>query len=73
LKSCHRSQRRICTKKGEDISIIQSRKRKGAGVCKGSVEEGVYQAIKITTDVTGVLCAKKRWKKEDGARLSISE
>jgi len=32
----------ICTEKGEDISIIESRKRGGAGVCKGSVEKGVY-------------------------------
>ena len=49
----------ICTKKEEDISVIESRKRRGAGVCKGSVEEGVYQAIEITTDITGVLCAEK--------------
>jgi len=29
--------------------------------------------IKITTDITGVLCAKERWKEKDGAELSIFE
>ena len=51
-------------------------------ICKGSKtitrlskksKEGVYQAIEITTDITGVLCAKERWKEEDGIRLEISE
>ena len=73
LGSCYRSQRRFYTKKGEDISIVKSRKRGSTGVCERSAEEGVYQAIEFTTDVTGVLYAKKRWEEEDGARLSISE
>jgi len=38
----HRSQRRICTKKREDVSIIKSRKRGSSEVCEGSVEEGIY-------------------------------
>ena len=42
LRSYHRSQRGICTKKREDISIIKSRKRESVEVCKGSVEERVY-------------------------------
>ena len=42
-------------------------------VCKRLVEEVIYQTIEVTTDVTGVLCAKKGWEKEDGAGLSISE
>ncbi len=41
--------------------------------CEGLVEEGVYQAIEIATDITGVLCAKERWKEEDGAGLLVFE
>ena len=37
------------------------------------VKEGVYYAIKITTNVTGVLCAKERWEEKDGTELSVSE
>jgi len=29
--------------------------------------------IKITTDVTGVLCAKEGWKEKNGTRLQIPE
>ena len=73
MGSCHRSQKRFCAEKGEDIPIVKSRKRRGARVCKGLVEEGVYKAIKVTTNITGVLYAKERWKKEDGAGLSVFE
>ena len=60
-------------KKGEDISIVESRKRGSTGVCGRSAEEGVYQAIEVTTDVTSVLCAKERWEEENSAGLSIPE
>jgi len=29
--------------------------------------------IKVTTNITSVLCAEERWKEEDGAGLSIFE
>jgi len=45
----------------------------GTGVCEESVKKEIYLTIKVTTDVTSVLCAKEGWKKEDGARLSIFE
>ena len=51
--------------------MVKSRERRGVRVCEGSVEEGVYKAIEVTTNITGVLCAKKRWKNEDGARLLV--
>ena len=60
-------------KKGEDISIVKNRKRGSTGVCEGSVEKGVYQAIEITTDIASVLCAKEGWKEENGIRLLIFE
>ena len=46
-----------------------SRERGSPGVCEGSVEKGIYQAIEVTTNVTGILYAKERWKEENGARL----
>ena len=73
MGSYHRSQRRICAKEGQDLPIVKSRERGGTGVCEGSAEEEVHWAIKITTDITSVLCAKERWEEEDGAGLSISE
>ena len=63
--------KRFCSEKGEDISIAKNRKREGSGVCIGLVEEKVYSTIKITIDITGVLCAKEEWKEENGAGLLI--
>ena len=34
LGSCHRSQRRFCAKKGEDISIVKSKERESTRVCE---------------------------------------
>ena len=59
MRSCHRSQRRICSKKGEDIPIVKSRGRGGTGIHEESVEEEIYPIIKITTKITSVLCTKE--------------
>jgi len=69
LRLCYRSQGRFCSKKEKDISIIKNRERRGSGVCKGSVKEGVYLTIEITTNVTSVLYAKEGWKEENSTEL----
>ena len=58
-------------KKREDIPVIKDRERESAGICEGSVEEEIYYAIKITTDIISILCAKERWEKENSAGLLI--
>ena len=73
MGSCDRSQGRICAKERQDLPIVENRKRGSTGVCERPVEEEIYKAIKITTNVTSVLCAEERWEEKDGARLSISE
>jgi len=73
MRLCHRSQRRFCSKKGEDISVIKNRKKGGFRVFKESVKKRVYLTTKIITNITSVLCAKEGWKKEDSVRLSIFE
>jgi len=55
--------------KGEDIFVIKNKEKGGLEICKESVEEGVHLTIKITIDITGVLCPKEGWKEEDSARL----
>ena len=59
-------------KKGK-IYPLSRVEREGTRICERLVEEGVYQAIEITTDVTSVLCAKERQEEEDGTGLSIFE
>ena len=56
----YRSQRQIYTKKGEDIFIVQNRKRGDIGVLERSVEEELYLTIKVIIDITGVFCMKER-------------
>ena len=55
------------------MSIVESRERGDTGVCKESAEEGLYKAIEVITNITGVLCTEERWEKEDGIGLSISK
>ena len=69
----HGLQRRICSKKEEDISIIKNRERESPEVHKRSVDGRIYLTIKITTNVTGILCVEEGWKEENGIGLSIFE
>jgi len=73
MRSCYRSQGRICSKKGEDIPIVKSREKGGTGIHEESVEEEIYPIIKITTKITSVLCTKEEWKEDDGTGLLILE
>ena len=70
--SCNRCEGEVCTKKGEGVSVVKGGERKGERVREGTAEEGLHPAIKITTNGTSVLCRKKGWEEEDGARLLIS-
>ena len=60
IGSHNRCQRGVCTKKGEGIPIIERGKRRGEGVYLGAAKEGIYPAIKVTSNSTSVLCRKKR-------------
>jgi len=59
MRSCYRSQRRFCSKKEEDIFVIENRKGGNVEVCEESVEQEIYPTIEITTNVTGVLYAEE--------------
>jgi len=71
MKSCYRFQERICSEKKEDIPIVKNRERGSTGICEGLVEERIYLTIKVTTDVTGVLCTEEGWEEENGIGLLI--
>ena len=43
----------------KDISIVKNKEGGGSGVCEESVEKGVYLTIKVTINVTSVLCAEE--------------
>jgi len=70
---CDRGERRICTKEGKGLSVVEREKEGGKRVYQRAFVEKIYLTIKITTDGTGVLCRKKRWEEADGAELLISE
>jgi len=70
--SCDRGEGGICAKEGEGVPLIEGRERGSMRVCKGTIEEGLHLAVKITTNGASVLCRKEGWEKEDGARLLLS-
>ena len=49
------------------------RKRESEGVYSGVAEEGIYLAIKVTTNSASILCRKEGWKEIDSARLQVFE
>ena len=56
-------------KKGKDISIVKNKKREDAGICERSAKKEVYSTIKITTNITSILCTKEGWEEKNGIRL----
>jgi len=42
MRLCHRSQRRICAKEGQNLSVVKSRERGGTRIHERLVEEGVH-------------------------------
>ena len=71
--SCDRCKGGVCTMKREDIPAVERRERRGKRICKGAVKEGVYPAIKVTTNSTGIFCGEEGWKEKDGTRLQVFE
>jgi len=71
--SCDRYEGGVYTTKRKSIPFVERRERGGKRVCKGTVEEGLYPAIKVTTNSAGVLCGEEGWEEEDGSRLLIFE
>ena len=66
---CSKSQGRFCAKKEKDISIVKNRKERFLGVFARLVKKEVYLTIKITIDITSVICVKEGWKEENGTVL----
>ena len=67
--SCNRCKRRVYTKKRESVPFVKRGERGAQRICKRTVEEGLYQAVKVTANGASVLCREERWQKEDGTRL----
>ena len=45
--------------KGEGVSIIKGGERRGAPVYQETIEERVYQTLKVTLNDTSVFCKKE--------------
>ena len=63
----------VYTMKRKDIPIVKRREREGKRICERAVAEGIYPAVKVTANGTGIFCGKERWEEMDGVRLQISE
>ena len=59
----------VHAKKGKGVFIVEGRKRRGASICRGSIEERVHLSFQVTPNITNTLCGKKGWHTENGARL----
>jgi len=59
LGPCHRVERRVHTKKGKDILIVEGRKGRNASICEGSIEERIHPTFQVTPNITSTLCSKK--------------
>ena len=57
---CDRCKGRVCTKEGEDISIVEGGKRRGKRICKRAAKKVIHSTIKITANGVSVLCGEER-------------
>ena len=64
---------RVCTKEGENVSIVEGEKRRGKRIHKRAAKKEIHSAIEITVNCASILCGEERWKEGDGARLQVSE
>ena len=53
----------------KEKTYLMSREEGSKRICRGTVKERVYQAIKVISDFTSILCREKRQKEKDGTRL----
>jgi len=63
LGSCNRYKGRIYAKEGEGVSIVKGRERGGTRVHSRTIEERVYQTLKVASNGTSVFIEKKNSKK----------
>ena len=59
--------------KKREIFFVKNRGRKDSGIFERSAEKEIYLTIKITTDITNILCAEEEWEEEDSTELQIFE
>jgi len=45
LGPCYRAKRRICTKKGKGLLIVERGKRRDASICRRPVEKRIYLTL----------------------------
>ena len=69
----NRYKEEIYTKEEKSIPIVKRGKRRDEGVHLGTAKEGIYLAIKVTSNGTSALCRKERWKEENGVGLQVSQ
>ena len=55
-----RCEGRVHTEKGEGISIVEGRKRRGKKICEKAAKKGIYSTVKVTTNGTSVVVATTR-------------
>ena len=60
IGSCDRHEGGFCTEERESIPIVEREKRRGEGVHLGAAKEGIYLAVKVTSNGVSVLCRKER-------------
>jgi len=73
VRSYNKYKRGVCAKKGKGLPIVERRKRGGKRIHSRVVEEGIYPAVKVTTNGTGILCRKEGQKEMDGIGLQVFE
>jgi len=71
LELHHRVERRVHTKKGKDILIVEGKKGRSASICGGSVEKRIHLTFQVTPNITSTLCGKKGWHTKNSAGLLI--
>ena len=61
MESCNRDKERVFAKEEEGVSIVKGRERRGIWVYWRTIEEEIYQALKIPSNGASIFCRKEEW------------
>jgi len=73
LGPCNLSERGLCTKEEEGLFVVKKQKGGSMRICGRTAEERVYPPLKVTSNITSILCGKERWEEKDGTGLPVPE
>ena len=61
MRLCDWDEGKVCTKEGEDVSIVKEEERSDTWVHQKTIKERVHQILEIASNSICVFCREEEW------------